>query len=156
MEQNTTAWPATEWREVRDSPDRLEGTSELTQLSVVQRQLWLMNEGGLTKSHAYDVARKEFYALRHEEEIERQVAKEEALWVGATFGKTRLEIGMELEDKVYEGWKTWANEEILKMERMRDSAYTGIGTKNADDGSSDVDTFADADSMAAEDDTGAR
>ena len=65
-------------------------------------------------------------------------------------------LGIAREDKVYEGWKTWANEEILKMERMRDSAYTGIGTKNADDGSSDVDTFADADSMAAEDDTGAR
>jgi small subunit ribosomal protein S23 len=97
-----------------------------------------MNEGGLSKNEAYDIARKEFYALRHEEEVERQVAREEALWVGATFGKSPLEIGMELEDKIYEGWKQWAVEEIQAIERARDAAYTGIGTKNADDGSSDL------------------
>lgn len=106
---------------------------------MIQRQLWLMNHGGLSKNEAYDVARKEFYALRHEEEVERRVAKEEALWVGASFGKGMLEVGMELEDKAYEGWKEWAELEIQAMERRRDAAYTGVGTKNADDESSALD-----------------
>jgi small subunit ribosomal protein S23 len=122
-------------------------------LSVIQRQLWLMEQDGLDKNTAYDIARKEFYALRHEEEVERRVAKEEALWVGATFGKGPLEIGMELEDKAYEGWKSWALDEIQTLERLRDSAYTGIGTKNADDGSSDLEPAADP--MASEEGTAA-
>lgn len=95
---------------------------------MVQRQLWLINAAGLGKNEAYDTARKEFYALRQEEEVERRVAKEEALWVGAYFGKTALEVGMELEDKTYEHWKVWATNEVETMERQRLSAYTGIGT----------------------------
>lgn len=112
--------------------------------SVIQRQLWLMNEGRLDKNEAYDIARKEFYDLRHEEEVERRVAREEALWVGATFGKGALEIGMGLEDKIYEEWKTWAVEEVQAMERARDAAYTGIGTANPDDGGEDLNTGLDA------------
>lgn len=103
-----------------------------------------MNEGGMGKNEAYDKARKEFYALRHEEEVERRVAKEEALWVGATFGKGPMEIGMELEDKTYEGWKEWALAEVQAIERRKDAAYTGIGTKNEDDGSSDLDADLEA------------
>ena len=104
--------------------------------SVVQRQLWLMHKVGMTNSQAYDKARKEFYALRLEEEIERRVAREEAMWVGAYFGKGALDVGMELEDKTYEEWKEWAAKEVEAMERQRDGAYTGIGTANEDDGSS--------------------
>ena len=61
-----------------------------------------MNNGGMTRAEAYDKARKEFYALRQEEEVERRVAREEALWVGAYFGKSVLEVSNELEDKTYE------------------------------------------------------
>ena len=106
---------------------------------MIQRQLWLMNEGGISKNEAYDIARKEFYDLRHEEEIERRVTREEALWLGATFGKGALEVGMELEDRTYEGWKDWAVGEVQAMERARDAAYTGIGTANPDDGGADLD-----------------
>ena len=95
-----------------------------------------MNQGGLTQAQAYDIARKEFYALRREEEVERRVMKEEALWVGAYFGKSVLEVGAELEDKTYESWKAWATKEIEAIERQRDAAYTGVGTANEDDGSS--------------------
>jgi small subunit ribosomal protein S23 len=97
-----------------------------------------MEFAGLSRNQAYDKARKEFYALRHEEEVERRVAKEEAMWVGAYFGKSTLEVGMELEDKIYEQWKEWASKEAEAMERQRDSAYTGIGTANEDDGSSEL------------------
>lgn len=100
-----------------------------TFLSVVQRQLWLLNNvPDMGINQAYDIARKEFYALRHEEEVERRVQKEEALWNGAYFGKGVLEIGMELEDKTYESWKDWATKEVEAIGRQRDAAYTGIGT----------------------------
>jgi small subunit ribosomal protein S23 len=82
----------------------------------------------MTKHQAYDVARKEFYALRHEEEVERRVAKEEAMWTGAYFGKSVLEIGMQLEDQVYESWKEWATTEIEAAERIRDAAYSSLST----------------------------
>ncbi|KAG0652280.1 37S ribosomal [Hyphodiscus hymeniophilus] len=101
--------------------------------SVVQRQLWLMYKAGMTQAQAYDISRKEFYALRQEEEVERRVAKEEALWVGAYFGKSVLEVGAELEDKTYESWKAWATKEIEAIERQRDAAYTGVGTSNEDE-----------------------
>jgi small subunit ribosomal protein S23 len=96
-----------------------------------------MSHGGMSRAQAYDIARKEFYALRQEEEVERRVAKDEALWVGAYFGKSVLEVGAELEDKTYESWKAWATKEVEAIERQRDAAYTGVGTDNEDDGSSE-------------------
>ena len=81
----------------------------------------------MSKAQAYDIARKEFYALRHEEEVERRVAREEALWTGAYFGKSALEVGMELEDKTYESWKAWAMREAETIDLQRNAAYTGLG-----------------------------
>ncbi|CAG8972416.1 hypothetical protein HYALB_00001104 [Hymenoscyphus albidus] len=94
--------------------------------SVVQRQLWLINEAQTPKAKAYDIARKEFYALRHQEEVERRVAREEATWVGAYFGKGVLEIGMGLEDRTYDSWMEWAKKNVATVERMRDAAYTTL------------------------------
>ncbi|KAF4624631.1 hypothetical protein G7Y89_g13541 [Cudoniella acicularis] len=94
--------------------------------SVVQRQLYLMNQYNKSKAEAYDIARKEFYALRHQEEVERRIAKEEALWTGAYFGKGMLEIGMGLEDKTFEEWKDWATKRVEAMEMRKDAAYTSI------------------------------
>ncbi|CAK7564503.1 MAG: mitochondrial ribosomal small subunit component [Sporothrix epigloea] len=94
---------------------------------VVQRQMYLMHSFGLTKDQAYDVARREFYKLRHLEEVEKRVAQEEARMVGAYFDKSPLQIGMELEDKVYERWKTWAAKETAKSEAIRSKAYTSFG-----------------------------
>lgn len=94
--------------------------------SVIQRQLWLLNNvTGMTSEKAYDQARKEFYALRHQEDVERRVAKEEALATGAYFGKSTLEVGMELEDKTYEDWKEWAQTEVEMIEQQKNSQYTG-------------------------------
>lgn len=94
--------------------------------SVIQRQLWLLkNVPDMTSSKAYDQARQEFYAIRHQEDVERRVAKEEALATGAYFGKSMLEVGMELEDKTYEGWKAWALQEIEVIGQQRTSQYTG-------------------------------
>ncbi|KAK3941748.1 mitochondrial ribosomal protein S25 [Diplogelasinospora grovesii] len=96
--------------------------------SVVQRQLWLMeNTPGMSKQMAYDIARREFYKLRQQEEMERRIAQEEARMVGAYFGKSQIQIGMELEDQTFEAWKAWAGQEIARIEAQRSAAYTSIG-----------------------------
>lgn len=97
--------------------------------SVVQRQLWLMKKQRLSKVQAYDVARKEFYALRHAEEVEKRVTREEAMWVGAQFNKGTLEVGMELEDKVYEKWKVWAQKEVDAIELSKQAMYAGLSVE---------------------------
>jgi small subunit ribosomal protein S23 len=86
-----------------------------------------MHQGGLNKKQAYDTARREFYALRQEEAIEARVAKEEARYVGAYFGKSRLDISMDIEDQQFEAWKVWAGHENLKIQASRASAYQTFG-----------------------------
>ena len=85
----------------------------------MQRQLWLMENEGMTKQKAYDQTRREFYRLRQEEEIERHVAVEEARYVGGYFGKTRLDVGMELENTEYENWKAWAAQELAAADAAK-------------------------------------
>jgi small subunit ribosomal protein S23 len=87
----------------------------------------------ISNAQAYDVARKEFYALRHEEEVERRIAREEAAWTGAYFGKSALEVGMELEDKTYESWKAWATREAEAIDLQRTAAYTGLGSSSGEE-----------------------
>ncbi|KLU89485.1 37S ribosomal protein S25 [Magnaporthiopsis poae ATCC 64411] len=122
---------------------------------VIQRQLWLMHnshiceepvnpfdpEKGkmwvkrkpLSKNEAYDKARREFYALRQEEEIERRIAREEAMMMGAYFGKSRLQVGSELEDHEFERWKAWAAKRHTEREAARAAAYTSYGSTATDD-----------------------
>lgn len=80
---------------------------------------------GITSAQAYDQARKEFYKLRLQQDVERRVAKEEAISTGAYFGKSALDVGMELEDREYERWKEWATNEILLAEQRQTAMYTG-------------------------------
>ncbi|KAI1352745.1 mitochondrial ribosomal protein S25 [Xylaria sp. FL0043] len=102
--------------------------------SVVQRQLWMMhNVEGMTQEKAYDIVRREFYALRHEEDVERRIAKEEAMKVGAYFGKTAMQVGMELEDQQYDLWKKWASKQINSVQAEQDAAYTNF--RAAEEGS---------------------
>ncbi|KKA30413.1 hypothetical protein TD95_004583 [Thielaviopsis punctulata] len=91
----------------------------LTGECVVQRQLWLMHNEDLSQDAAYDRARHEFYQERQMEELTRRVAVEEARYVGAYFGKGRLELGMEQEDRAYERWKSLAAVETAKLASMR-------------------------------------
>ncbi|KAB8611405.1 hypothetical protein FH972_025910 [Carpinus fangiana] len=124
--------------------------------SVIQRQLWLLQNNqsergraqtanrrlssgqspkpipeALSTEAAYDQARKEFYEQRHFDEVERNVAREEAMSTGAYFDKGALEIGMELENAEFERWKTWAKSQVTLMEQARNSAYTGFGGQTA-------------------------
>lgn len=87
--------------------------------SVVQRQLWLLNNvPDMTKTAAYDIARQEFYKIRLQEDIQRRVAVEEAEATGATFGPSYLEIGMELENQQHENWKAWAKTQAQIFEQQ--------------------------------------
>lgn len=80
----------------------------------------------MTTAKAYDQARKEFYDLRLQEEVEQRVAKEEALATGAYFGKSALQIGMELENEEWERWKEWAAKEHTLSEQRRAAMYTEV------------------------------
>lgn len=95
--------------------------------SVVQRQMWLMKHSGLTKDQAYDVTRREFYRLRHFEEVEKRVAVEEARMMGAYFGPSALQAGLMTEDRMYELWKPWAASQIELLESARGSSYVSFG-----------------------------
>ncbi|KKK20018.1 hypothetical protein P175DRAFT_0519342 [Aspergillus ochraceoroseus IBT 24754] len=107
------------WQRLQQPGKKLDGES------VVQRQLWLLNNvPDMTESAAYDIARQEFYRLRLQEDIERRVAAEEAEATGAVFGPTRLEVGMELESREYERWKQWAKLEA-QLQDQRAAAFTG-------------------------------
>jgi small subunit ribosomal protein S23 len=91
--------------------------------SVVQRQAWLMREEELSEPAAYDKARTEYYNHKHSAEVEKRVAKEEAMAYGAFFGPGALEIGMQLEDQQYENWKEWAIKESNALKQLQSSAY---------------------------------
>lgn len=98
---------------------------------MIQRQHWLLRHTALSTAAAYDKARKELYRVRHAQEIERRVAREEALNTGAFFGLGPLEIGMKLEDRAYENWRTWAEKEIVALKQLQGSAYTGTENEDA-------------------------
>lgn len=83
----------------------------------------------LNKEQAYDMARKEFYTIRQQEQITKRIAIEEARMVGGYFGKNRLEVGMELEDRMYDIWKNWAEKQLTKAEAERGSAYQSFGNE---------------------------
>lgn len=92
---------------------------------MVQRQLWLLNNvPDMTKTAAYDIARREFYRLRLRQEIEQRVAAEEAEATGAVFGPRMLDVSMALEGKVFEDWKVWAKTQAQVFDQ-RQAAFVG-------------------------------
>jgi len=85
----------------------------------------LNNVPNMTKSAAYDIARREFYHLRLQEDIERRIAQEEARATGAYFGPDMHTVGMELENQEYERWKEWAIKEA-QFQDQRAAAFAGL------------------------------
>ncbi|PNS19519.1 hypothetical protein CAC42_7363 [Sphaceloma murrayae] len=108
--------------------------------SVVQRQVWLMKNEGLTKLEAYDKARKEFYTIREQQDIDRRIATEEARYVGAQFGKGAVQIGLELEDREFENWKRWARNEVTTIREINGAGYSGTGAEEATIEPEDIET----------------
>ncbi|KAF2260118.1 mitochondrial ribosomal protein [Lojkania enalia] len=113
-----------DWSKIVQPGKQLDGES------VVQRQMWLMKHQRMSKPAAYDQARREFYQHRHLEDVKRRIAKEEAMYVGAYFGKGPLEIGMDLENQSWESWKTWATKQIEEEQQMRAQMFSGSENEN--------------------------
>lgn len=108
-----------DWSRLQQPGKRLDGES------VVQRQLWLLNNvPDMTKTAAYDIARREFYRLRLRQEIEQRVAAEEAEATGAVFGTRMLDVSMALEGKVFENWKVWAKSQAQILDQKQ-AAFVG-------------------------------
>jgi len=108
-----------DWSKMSQIGKKLDGES------VVQRQLYLLRTSpDITVSDAYDIARKEFYKLRLQEDIERRVAAEEAEYTGAYFGKSLTEVGMELENQEFDRWLKWSEMETETREQ-RNAAFSG-------------------------------
>lgn len=63
--------------------------------------------------------------MRLQEEVERRVAREEALSTGAYFGKSALEVGMDIEDKEWDKWKAWAEKETELQQQQRQAVQSG-------------------------------
>jgi small subunit ribosomal protein S23 len=122
----------------------------------VQRQQWLIEDEyrrtGRTpedtpheqrqaiEERAYDRARKEFYALRLREDVEREVAREEALHFGAHFRPSENERSLAHEDQAYDFWREWAR---ATVQRQRNLA-AGKGTHDF----SEEETAVEADGAA--------
>ena len=96
----------------------------------------------MSKAGAYDQARREFYEERLQEDIERRVAKEEAQATGAYFGKSMLEVGMELEDRQYEKWREWAGREVTEQKQRQASMYTSVDNSSMAISADDPETIA--------------
>ena len=97
---------------------------------MVQRTNELLNSG-VPSSHASTIALAEFARHQHYSETSLRVAREEALATGAFFGPGPLEIGMMLEDRQYDGWRQWAEKEIVALKQLQGSAYTGQGIEGS-------------------------
>lgn len=106
-----------------------------------------MQNEGLSKATAYDKARKEFYYHRHFEDVERRVAREEALSTGGYFHKNALEVGMELEDAAWDNWRGWAQREITKAKQAQAASYTGEVEEKPE--TTENDSLEDSDPLAA-------
>ncbi|QPC76156.1 hypothetical protein HYE68_006908 [Fusarium pseudograminearum] len=83
-----------------------------------------------TRVRAYDHVRRQFYRLRQEEQIEKRVAEEEARYVGAYFGQTRIDVSHGLEDREFENWKLWAGKETERQEQNRNGEIDDFGLED--------------------------
>ena len=92
---------------------------------MVQRQLHLLQTvPDITVSQAYDKARKEFYDIRRQEDIQRRVAAEEAEAMGANFGPSVLQWSMQIENKQYDDWEEWSKKTVIEN-MQRNAAFAG-------------------------------
>lgn len=101
--------------------------------SVVQRSLYLVRN----KQHdniidAYNQARFEFYRLRMQQELDEQVAQEEAEMFGSVFNASALEYGIAQEQRVIDQWKKKAIKETEISAAKRVNPAESWGKEDAD------------------------
>lgn len=107
-------------------------TVPLSGESVVQRQLHLLQTvPDITTDQAYDVARREFYALRRQEATRKRIAKEEALHMGAQPERSILQWSMQIENKHYNDWEQWSRSQVMEQ-IQRSAAFSGAVAPEAE------------------------
>ncbi|CAG99410.1 mitochondrial 37S ribosomal protein mS23 [Kluyveromyces lactis] len=108
--ENTLETQEYDWSHIQQLGKPLDGES------VVQRTLFLLKSGEKKELiDAYDQARFEFYRLRIQQEIQDQVAQEEAEMFGSVFHTTSIEYGIAKEQKVIDTWKRKALQQAELM-----------------------------------------
>ncbi|KAI9731783.1 MAG: mitochondrial ribosomal small subunit component [Cirrosporium novae-zelandiae] len=108
-----------DWNHIEQTTRKVDGES------VIQRTLHLLQTvPDITPSEALNKARRELYQARLKSHIEAQIAQSEALYVGAHFGLSTIDISADLERKEYEKWETWASSQVDELERRKKEMYT--------------------------------
>lgn len=130
--------------------------------SVVRRQMFLIEnykpqpgekaDAETIAQRAYDQARKEFYQLRLDQDVEREVAKEEAQHLGTheeelfiynNIGQSQIERNLKLEDDALEDWRNWAIKDIQDQKNKAASMFAGSMEEEATDNVEAADFTAD-------------
>lgn len=133
--ENTNLDPNYDWQHIQQLGKPLDGES------VVQRSLYLLRtKTCMNIMSAYDQARFEFYRIRMEQEIQEQVAVEEAEMFGAIMGPSALEFGIAKEQKIIQQWKSKVikETELLSARRANPSE-----SWSSEDGAKDDNNSAD-------------
>lgn len=100
--------------------------------NVVQRTLYLLKTKEQSNiTDAYDQARLEFYRLRMQQELEEQVAAEEAEMFGSVFGPSTIEHGVTKEQQVIEKWKRDAELQSELLSAKKENASKAAGDASA-------------------------
>lgn len=106
--------------------------------SVIQRQLYLLQTvPNIEDDVAYDIARKEFYDLRRQQEVRMRIAAEEAESTGAVFGKNPLQWGIQVENKHHDDWERWAREQVV-LQQQKNAAFAGSTMVSEEDALADT------------------
>ncbi|CDO94562.1 unnamed protein product [Kluyveromyces dobzhanskii CBS 2104] len=126
--ENTLETQEYDWSHIQQLGKPLDGES------VVQRTLHLLKSGDKKELiDAYDQARFEFYRLRIEQEVQDQIAQEEAEMFGSVFNISSVEYGIAKEQKVIDTWKRKAIQqaELMAARSSNPSASWANETEDA-------------------------
>ena len=96
--------------------------------SVVHRWLYLVKNKKFDNIiDSYNQARFEFYRIRMQQELEEQIAQEEAEMFGSVFESSAIQYGIEQEQRVIDQWKQKAikETEISAAKRVNPSESWG-------------------------------
>lgn len=128
-----------DWSHIQQLGKPLDGES------VVQRTMYLLKTDKMDMITAYNQARFEFYRFRIQQEVEEQVAQEEAEMFGSVFNQSMIDFGIEKEQKVIQQWKKKAEQETELVAARRAnpsdswiSAEAGATEENLDEQGSEL------------------
>lgn len=106
----------------------LQPTRALDGELVVQRTVYLLNQGALTVAEAYDAARFEFYRLRMAEEMNSEVLREELQLYGAVYPILNTQWGLHEEQAYIDLWAQVASDKTKVMNANKSQETEKVDT----------------------------